>query len=169
VNGDFPDLSKKVAFEKYLELPARVPAARFELAMNLNPDDPEIRRLRDKGWRVVSPHRVARTPAAYRRYLASATGEFTAIKGVDVAWRTGWLSDRAASFLALGRPVVTEDTGAEKYLPSASGFCFVSDLESAEEGVRRVMADWPQLSRRARETAVEVFDSVVNLRKILSL
>ncbi len=40
-----------------------VPGAQFELAMNLNRDDPEIARLRKRGWRVVSPHRVARTPA----------------------------------------------------------------------------------------------------------
>jgi hypothetical protein len=37
--------------------------------------------------------------AGYRRYIRNATAEFTAIKGVDVAWRTGWLSDRAAAFL----------------------------------------------------------------------
>src|SRR5205814_9944126 len=79
VDGEFPDLSKKFAFEPYLDLPSRLPAARFELAMNLNPDDPEIARLRSRGWKVVSPHRVARTPAAYRRYLESATAEFTAI------------------------------------------------------------------------------------------
>ncbi len=169
VEGQFPDLSKKFAFEPYLDLPRRVPSATFELAMNLNPDDPEIARLRARGWRVVSPHRVARTPASYRRYLATAAGEFTAIKGVDVAWRTGWLSDRAAAFLALGRPVITEDTGAGKYLPAESGFRFIHDLESAEAAATEVMADWPRFSRTARDCAVGVFDSAKNLRKILGL
>jgi hypothetical protein len=169
VEGEFPDLSKKFAFEPYLDLPRRIPSAIFELAMNLNRDDPEIARLRARGWRVVSPHRVARTPAAYRRYLANAAAEFTAIKGVDVAWRTGWLSDRAASFLALGRPVITEDTGAGKYLPAESGFRFVHDLESAATAVNEVLADWSRFSRDARVCAVEVFDSAKNLRKILSL
>jgi hypothetical protein len=169
VDGRFPDLSKKFAFEPYLDLPRRVPAARFELAMNLNRDDPEIARLRRRGWHVVSPHRVARTPAAYRHYLATAAAEFTAIKGVDVAWRTGWLSDRAAAFLAMGRPVITEDTGAGKYLPAQSGFHLVHDLESAEKAVHEVMADWPRLSQNARDCAVEVFDSAKNLRKILGL
>jgi hypothetical protein len=169
VEGEFPDLSKKFAFEPYLDLPRRIPSATFELAMNLNRDDPEIARLRSRGWRVVSPHRVARTPASYRRYLANAAGEFTAIKGVDVAWRTGWLSDRAAAFLALGRPVVTEDTGAGKYLPAESGFRFVHDLASAETAVKEVMADWPRFSRNARDCAVELFDSAKNLRKILRL
>ena len=49
VDGEFPDLSKKFAFEPYLDLPRRVPEARFELAMNLNADDPEIARLRGPG------------------------------------------------------------------------------------------------------------------------
>jgi len=169
VEGEFPDLSKKFAFEPYLDLPRRIPSAIFELAMNLNRDDPEIARLRSRGWRVVSPHRVARTPASYRRYLANAAGEFTAIKGVDVAWRTGWLSDRAAAFLAMGRPVITEDTGAGKYLPAESGFRVVHDLKSAEVAVNEVMANWPHISRCARDCAVELFDSAKNLRKILSL
>jgi hypothetical protein len=169
VDGEFPDLSKKFAFEPYLDLPSRLPTARFELAMNLNPDDPEIARLRSRGWKVASPHRVARTPAAYRRYLASATAEFTAIKGVDVAWRTGWLSDRAAAFLATGRPVITEDTGAGKFLPAASGFHFIRDLESAVAAGEEILCNWPALSRQARACAVEVFDSAKNLRKILGL
>jgi hypothetical protein len=109
------------------------------------------------------------TPGAYRRYLTTATCEFTAIKGVDVAWRTGWLSDRAAAFLATGRPVITEDTGAARFLPPESGFRFVSDLESAEAAVEEVMARGRPLSRQARDCAVEVFDSAKNLRKILGL
>jgi hypothetical protein len=167
VDGEFPDLSKKFAFEQYLDLPQRVPSARFELAMNLNPDDPEIGRLRARGWRVASPHRVSRTPTAYRRYIAGALAEFTAIKGVDVKWRTGWLSDRAAAFLAMGRPVVTEDTGAAKYLPRENGFRFIRDLDSAAAAANEVVSNWPQLSRQARDCAVEVFDSATNLRKIL--
>ena len=169
VDGEFPDLSKKFAFEPYLDLPRRVANARFELAMNLNADDPEIGRLRERGWHVVSPHRVARTPRAYRRYVASALGEFTAIKGVDVAWRTGWVSDRAAAFLALGRPVITEDTGAGKYLPRENGFRFVSGIDEAEAAANEVLADWTRLSREARNCAVEIFDSAKNLRKILGL
>ena len=169
VDGRFPDLSKKFAFEPYLDLPARIPQACFELAMNLNASDPEIARLRERGWQVVSPHKVARTPGAYRRYVAGTTAEFTAIKGVDVAWRTGWLSDRAASFLALGRPVITEDTGAGQYLPRESGFRFVRGLEEAEAAANEVLADWTRLSRQARDCAVSMFDSAKNLRKILGL
>ncbi len=139
VAGEFPDLSKKLAFDPYLDLPTRVPEAQFELAMNI------------------------------RRYLASALAEFTAIKGVDVAWRTGWISDRAAAFLALGRPVITEDTSAGRYLPAKSGFSFVRSVGDAESAVKEVLCDWAQLSRQARDCAAEVFDSKKNLKAILGL
>jgi hypothetical protein len=169
VAGEFPDLSKRFAFEPYLSLPARVPEVRFELAMNIAPEDSERERLRRLGWPIVDPHRVAATPTAYRRYLTSGLAEFTAIKGVDVAWRTGWVSDRAAAFLALGRPVITEDTGAQGYLPAESGFRFIRSAVEAEAAVREVLHDWSQLSKQARQCAVEVFDSVKNLRRILDL
>ena len=169
VNGTFPDLSKKIAFEPYLDLPKRIPEARFELAMNIKAEDSEKARLRGRGWHIVDPHRVARTPSAYRRYMAGALAEFTAIKGVDVAWRTGWLSDRAAAFLGLGRPVITEDTGAEKYIPWGSGFRFVRDAREAETAVKEVLWDWARLSKEARNCAVEIFDSAENLRRILAL
>jgi len=167
VAGEFPDLSKRVAFEPYLSLPARVPEVRFELAMNIASEDPEGERLRRLGWQLVDPHRAARTPRVYRSYLASALAEFTAIKGVDVAWRTGWVSDRAAAFLALGRPVITEDTGAKDYLPANSGFYFIRSATEAEAAVREVLHDWSRVSRQARQCALEVFDSVRNLRRIL--
>jgi hypothetical protein len=168
VAGEFPDLSKRFAFDPYVRLPARVPEARFELAMNIAASDPERKRLCQLGWQIADPHRVARTPPTYRRYLASALAEFTAIKGVDVAWRTGWVSDRAAAFLALGRPVVTEDTGAQRYLPAENGFCFIRSVAEAEAAVREVLQDWSRLSKQARQCAVEVFDSVRNLRQILA-
>ena len=169
VDGEFPDLSKRFAFERYLDLPKLVPEAIFELAMNIGADDSERRKLLGHGWKLADPHEVARTPAIYRRYLKSALGEFTAIKGVDVSWKTGWVSDRAAAFLALGRPAITENTGAERYLPRESGMFFVADVKEAAEAVRMVLSEWPRWSKRARACAVEVFDSAKNLGRILGL
>lgn len=169
VAGEFPDLSKKFAFEPYLDLPRRVPQAEFELAMNIAAEDPERQRLQKRGWKIADPHQVARTPTLYRQYLGTALAEFTAIKGVDVAWRTGWVSDRAAAFLASGRPVITEDTAASSYLPASHGFSFVHNAGEAEAAVKEVLRDWPRLSAEARACAVEVFDSGRNLKAILDL
>ena len=134
--------------------------------MNLNPDDPERKRLSSLGWRVVTPHNLTRTPAAYYRYLAGATAEFTAVK-LEALMGSGWMSDRAAAFLAMGRPVVTEPTGAQRFLPAESGIRFVRNLEEAVVATRRVLKDWPTLSKAARATAVEYFDSVRNLKLLL--
>jgi hypothetical protein len=167
VDGQFPDLSKKAKFEPYLSLPSLVPQAEMELAMNLGPENPERARLEAHGWRVVEPHEVAASPVAYRRYLASASGEFTTIKGVDCRWQTGWVSDRAAAFLALGRPVITEDAGAGRYLPAESGFLEIHTVEEARAAIERTMRDWPALSRQARACAQECFEATKTLRRML--
>src|SRR3984893_8276685 len=52
VEGEFPDLSKKIAFERYVDLPSRVSKARFELAMNIKANDPETARLKKHGWHI---------------------------------------------------------------------------------------------------------------------
>jgi hypothetical protein len=65
--------------------------------------------------------------------------------------------------------VITEDTGAERYLPPENGFCFVRNIDEAEMAVKEALGDWPRLSRQARACAVAVFDSVKNLRRILDI
>ncbi len=166
IGDEWRDYSKQAAFAPYMDLPGQVPEAVFELAMNLNSDDPERARLRSMGWKVATPHALTRTPASYYRYLADATAEFTAVK-LEAIMGSGWLSDRAAAFLALGRPVVTEPTGAERFLPKDSGMLFVKNLEEAVEASQRVLKDWTALSKAARLTAVECFDSVKNLKLLL--
>ena len=167
VDGAFPDLSKRAKFEPFLGLPGLVPEARMELAMNLGPGNPERARLEAHGWRVVEPHEVASSPAAYRRYLRGALAEFTVIKGVDCLWRTGWVSDRAAAFLATGRPVITEDAGVGRYLPAESGFLEIRTPDEARAAIERTLRDWPALSRQARACAEECFEGTRTLARML--
>lgn len=166
VEGKYPDFSKKSAIEKFFALPKRVPNAQFELAICLNPGDTEARRVQEAGWRRPRPEIIARTPHRYYDYLRRSLAEFTPVK-LDSYMQSGWLSDRAAAYLALGRPVITEPTNAEKYLPAESGFCFVKTLDEAVEAVQRVRKDWKRLSKAARDCAVECFDSAKNLKRIL--
>jgi hypothetical protein len=166
MDGVVPDFSKKTAFAPYLDLPRRLPEAIFELAVNLNSDDPERKRLRKLGWHVVSPHRLMPTPKRYYDYLVGSFAEFTAVK-LEAQMQSGWLSDRAAAYLSLGRPVITEPTGAEQFLPEESGLFFVRNLEEAVEASRRVLLDWQALSQKARQTATEYFDAAKTLQKML--
>lgn len=167
-DGENPDLSKGAKFEQFLTLPKLVPAARMELAVNLGENNHAVRaRLEGLGWHLRDPHAVATSPAVYRRYLRGALAEFTTIKGVDVRWQTGWVSDRAAAFLATGRPVITENAGVGRYLPTESGFMEVGTLEEARAAVERTLRDWPVLSRQARVCAEECFEGTRTLRRML--
>lgn len=166
IDGAYRDFSKRAQFEPYLDMPAKIPEAEWELAMHMPREDADAGRLRSHGWNHVFPADVVASPEHYFDYLRGSLAEFTPVK-VDDLTRTGWISDRAASFLALGRPVITESTAAEKFLPEESGFLWMHDQASAVECSRRVLRDWESLSRAARECAVEYFDSVKNLRLIL--
>jgi len=167
IDGQWRDFSKQATIEKFLDLPRKVPEAWMELAMNMIENDPAKKRLERLGWKVVDPHRVAKSPKTYRKYLSGAVAEFTAVKGIDTYLQTGWISDRGATFFAMGRPVITEDTGASLYLPQDSGMFFVANLEEATEAVRRVMRNWDYFSKKARECAVEYFDATKTLKRIL--
>jgi len=166
IDGVYRDFSKCAQFKPYMNLPQVVPEVEWEMAMHMNLDDAESARIRSHGWRHVYPHDVVFSPEAYFDYIRSALAEFTPVK-VDDLTRTGWISDRAAAFLALGRPVITESTAAEKFLPEQSGFLWVHDEATAAEAAREVLKDWTRLSKAARECAVEYFDSVKNIQKIL--
>ena len=166
IDGIYRDFSKCEQFRPYMDLPRAVPEAIWEMAMHMNPDDAEAERIRSHGWRHVYPKDVVGSPEAYFDYLRGALAEFTPVK-VDDLTRTGWISDRAAAFLALGRPVITESTAAEKFLPEESGFLWVKDEASAVEAAREVLGNWDKYSRAARNCAVELLESTKNIQKIL--
>ena len=168
VDGQYPDFSKRKAIEKFFHLPQRVHEARFELAVHLHPADTEAARVREAGWIRPRPEIVARTPGRYYNYLKASLAEFTPVR-LEAAMESGWLSDRAAAYLALGRPVITEPTNAEEYLPARSGFFFVRTEDEAVGAVQEVRRDWEAISRVARNCAVECFDSVSNLKRILGI
>ncbi len=165
--GEWRDFSKKAAFEKFHDLPTACPKISFEAAMNFAHGDGEAERLHGLGWRTAVPHDIAATPQKYYRYIAGSTGEFSPVKLEGYA-KSGWLSDRSAVYLAMGRPILTEPTGAEPYLPKQSGYFFVSSLEEAGEAARQATLDWQLHSRHARACACSCFDSVVNLKKMLA-
>ena len=78
---------------------------------------------------------------------------------LDYYMQSGWLSDRAAAYMALGRSVITEPTNAETYLPPESRFLSLrpwrrlSGLYSASEKTETAYRG------SARDCAVECFES----------
>lgn len=147
-------------FRRFLQLPARVPEASFELALDIHEGDSADREaLLAHGWKLVSPGVAAGSPGAFRSYLRDSGAEFSVAQGVYVEGKTGWFSDRTAGYLACGRPALVQDTGLAGRLPIGKGLLVFSDLEGAAEAARRIAADPASHAGAARELAEGHLDS----------
>jgi hypothetical protein len=141
----------------------------FELALNLHPvdDTADKRLLIEKGWQVHDAHHVAGDFAAYRQYVQRACGEFSVAKPGYVKSRSGWFSDRSACYLAAGRPVLVQETGASTFLPTGQGILSFATLEQAAQGVAEIQRDYTLHCRAASEIAREYFSAEKVLSKLL--
>ena len=160
--------SKREAYLRYIDLPRQV-GARFTLAANIHPLDQTGDRelLLDRGWSLVHPERVARTPLLYRRFIERSLAEFCCCKPIYSALRTGWFSDRSACYLAAGRPVLCEETGFSDHLPAGEGLLAFADEQEAAAAVREVAVAPGRHARAARLLAEEFFTAEQNLLAML--
>ncbi len=160
-NGETYFWSKHVNFEKYLDV-ARRAGQPVELAMDLN-SGPDYERALAGGFSFRSVLDVSLDIDVYRTYLSSSRGEFTVAKDLYARTRSGWFSDRTACYLAAGRPVVTQKTGFEKFVPTGEGLLGFDTPAEAVAAIRAINADYPRHARAARDIACEYFDA----RKLL--
>jgi len=147
---------KRTEWMKCLDLPART-GARFEVAMDVAsvPGDPQV--LRAHGWGIVDPLAVSADPWRYRDFLRGSRGEFTVAKDVNIRLRSGWFSDRAACYLAAGRPVVEQDTGFGDVLPLGPGLHAFRTVADAARAVAAIEADPARAGAHAADVAREYF------------
>ena len=157
--------SKHHEFLKFLDLPSRVEQG-FELALSKY-DESDREMLLSKGWNVRHALDFSTDLDEYRDYIASSRGEFTVAKDQNVRLRSGWFSDRSATYLAAGRPVVTQDTGFSDLFPTGTGLFAFSVIEEAVEAIEAINADYATHSRAAADVAREFFDSDVVLSRLL--
>lgn len=163
--GDVYTWSKHFEFLKFLDVPART-GQRFELALSSCERDERLM-LRQHGWDVVDGLAVSTDADVYRDYITHSRGEFTVAKDQNVRLRTGWFSDRSATYLAAGRPVVTQDTGFGRVLPTGEGLFAFSTTEQIADSVERIGANPQRHARAAREIAREYFSHEVVLGRLL--
>src|SRR5206468_3114890 len=150
---------KAHSLRRLLDLP-EASGERFELALDIDPGETrDLEALAQHGWHVVDPRAVAGTPSTYSDFVRSSRGELGIAKEGYVVSRSGWFSDRSACYLASGRPVLAQETGFSRYLPTGEGLLSFETLEQAAAGVEELERDHALHSRRARELAVEHFDS----------
>ena len=98
--------------------------------------------LESHGWHVVHALDFSVGVDSYRDYIGSSLGEFTVAKDQNVRLRSGWFSDRSATYLAAGRPVVTQDTGFGNVLPTGDGLFAFTTVDDAVEAMARINGDY---------------------------
>jgi hypothetical protein len=155
------------SFREFFSLPARTPVP-LRPALAIDPaETDDLSALRDHGWLVIDPRAVSASPAAYHNFVRTSRGELSIAKSGYVHSRSGWFSDRSACYLASGRPVVAQDTGFGRRLPTGSGLLSFTTTEEAVHALERVHADYTLHSRAARRIAADELDSAVVLGALL--
>jgi hypothetical protein len=143
--------SKDVQFMRFLTLPSQV-GTPIELALALE-DEATQALLRQKGWRVRPAGALSKDIDAYRDYIRASAGEFSVAKEQNVLLRSGWFSDRTASYLAAGLPAIVQDTGFGCALPTGEGLFAFATLAGAVAAFEAVQRDYERHSRAARGIA----------------
>jgi hypothetical protein len=164
IGGETYYWSKHLNFRKLLEVPRRT-GQPMELATDLN-SGADFDRAVAGGFKIIPAVPMSLNLDSYRQYISSSRAEFSAAKDLYVRTRSGWFSDRSACYLAAGRPVITQRTGFEKFIPTGAGLLGFDDADEAVEAVRAVNADYAQHARAARAIACEYFDALKLLDEI---
>lgn len=150
---------KAHSLRELIELPRRVPG-RVELALAIDPGEvDDIAALDDNGWELRDPAEVAATPDDYRRFVQDSWAELGLTKSGYVTAGSGWFSDRSACYLASGRPVIAQDTGFGRRLPTGAGLLAFSSTDDVVAAIEELDRDYGAHRAAAREVAVEHLDS----------
>jgi len=155
------------SLRRFMALPA-LARERFLLALAIHRDEQaDLRALRANGWELLDPRRVAGSPSAYRSFVQGSKAEFGIAKSGYVASRCGWFSDRSASYLASGRPVLAQDTGFSRHLPTGVGLLAFDSMEGVLAALDLVNGDYRKHAAAARDLAEEHFDARRVLTRLL--
>jgi len=165
-DGEVYRWSKHHEFLKFVDLPGYT-AQRFELALSsCSPTERKL--LEEHGWSVRDAMEFSPDLDAYRSYIGASRGEFTVAKDQNVRLRSGWFSDRSVTYLAMGKPVITQETGFSNVLPTGEGLFAATDMESVVAAVATINGGYGAHSQAARDIAHNYFSHEVVLRQLLN-
>ena len=159
---------KAHSFRQFFELPT-LSRERFILALAIHPDEErDLAALRANGWVLRDPCAAAGDPWSYQRFIQGSLAEFGVAKSGYVVSRCGWFSDRSVCYLASGRPVVAQETGFSRFLPTGEGLLAFSSNQDALAAIEKIRRDYPRHCQSARQIAESEFDSRGVLARLLN-
>ncbi len=162
---------KDVEFEKFLEVPQRLPDINFEVVINppLHADSKfNAANIMNHNWQVLHPKDVVADYHDYAHFIERSFAEFSIAKETYVKSNSGWFSGRSACYLAAGKPVVAQETGWSKYIPCGKGLFAFNDINSSVDAIKNVVSDAKKHSKAAVEIAKNFFDSSLVLTELIN-
>lgn len=148
---------KAHSLRRLVELPGRT-HVQLRPALAIHPGElKDLETLRANRWDIVDPATVAATPRGYQEFIQRSRGELGIAKSGYVESRCGWFSDRSVCYLASGRPVVAQETGFSRFLPTGEGLLAFTTVDDAAEAIETVERDYSKHRRAARAIAEEHF------------
>ncbi|MBN1794081.1 MAG: hypothetical protein JW844_03865 [Candidatus Omnitrophica bacterium] len=151
-------------FIRFIDLP-RHSAIPLELTLGgISEKDENL--IVKKGW-LFKPAQEVVDIFRYNDYVCDTLGEFTVAKQLNVKAKSGWFSDRSVCYLAAGRPVITEDTGFCKFVPTGKGLFAFRNTNDIITAIDAIHSDYERHSKAAREIAEEYFKAEKVLGKII--
>lgn len=158
---------KRVSLRALAELP-RMTGRSFRIASDLQPEWEDYDAFVAGGWQLVSTAEVCRDVPSYLRFIAGSRGEIGVAKGGYVVSRGGWISDRSMIYLALGRPVVLQDTGWPAVVAPRPGLLPFEDASGAAKCIAQAEESFEVQSAGARKLADAVFAPGIALEPLLA-
>ena len=141
------DAGADVAPDAHRRGPA--PGARRPSRRDARPRGARPQRL--AAGRPADGRAATRTPTA--RSSRGSRAEFGVAKSGYVLSRCGWFSDRSACYLASGRPVLAQDTGFPRFLPTGEGLLAFTGVDDAVAGIEEIRAGYERHAGAARALA----------------
>ncbi len=157
---------KRDSLHALCDLP-RVSGQPLTIASDLQPGWEDYDTYIAGGWKLASTADVCRDVDSYLRFIAGSRGEIGVAKGGYVVSRGGWISDRSVIYLALGRPVVLQDTGWPEVVEPRPGLLPFNDAADAARRIAEAECDMDKQSAGARQLADEVFHPAFSLAPLL--
>jgi len=158
---------KAHSLRRFIDLPART-VERFMPAIAIHPGEVrDLEALNSNGWHLLNPVAVAGTPDDYQAFIRGSKAEFGIAKSGYTNSRCGWFSDRSACYLASGRPVIAQDTGFSRLLPTGEGLLVFDSAEDVLGAIEEMNRDYDRHRRAARAIAEAYFDSDKVLDRLL--
>jgi hypothetical protein len=157
--------SKGPEWMKMLDLPSRT-TWDMTLGMQSMPAD-VLRQFESHGWRWTDAEAATLSCQSFGDFIRDSAGEFTVAKEIYTGLPSGWFSDRSSAYLASGRPVVTQASGFDRWLPTGDGLFSFRSLHEAAAALNTIAADYDHHSRAARRVAEQNLDASVVLPALI--